>query len=77
MHRKKHVDNYFLYCHMPYVVLLGLPDKRLGEQVCAAIKIRKGNSLTEQEVKEFCNGNVRIIFTILACSRHDVSKAGI
>ena len=38
--------------------VLGLPDKRMGEEVCAAIRIKDGMTLTEQEVKDFCKGNV-------------------
>ena len=38
--------------------ILGLPDKRMGEEVCAAIRIKDGMTLTEQEIKDFCKGNV-------------------
>ena len=45
--------------------VLGLPDKRMGEEVCAAIRIKEGMTLTEQEVKDFCKGNVS--FSIMIC----------
>ena len=38
--------------------ILGLPDKRMGEEVCAAIRKKDGMTLTDQEVKDFCKGNV-------------------
>lgn len=38
--------------------VVGLPDKRMGEEVCAAIRVKEGITLTEQEVKDFCKGNV-------------------
>ena len=40
--------------------VLGLPDKRMGEEVCAAIRIKEGMTLTEQEGKDFCKGNVSL-----------------
>lgn len=36
------------------VAVIGLPDKRLGEIAAAIIEIKEGESLTEQEVVEFC-----------------------
>lgn len=36
-----------------------MPDKRLGEEVCAAIRVKEGHEITEQEVKDFCKGKVR------------------
>lgn len=36
--------------------VIGLPDKRLGEISAAIIEIKDGETLTEQEVEEFCGG---------------------
>ncbi|GFR73180.1 acyl-CoA synthetase family member 2, mitochondrial [Elysia marginata] len=36
------------------VQVIGVPDKRLGEQVCAWVEVKDGMSLTQQEVKDFC-----------------------
>ncbi|CAG5136482.1 unnamed protein product, partial [Candidula unifasciata] len=37
------------------VQVIGVPDERLGEQVCAWIVIKPGMNLTENEVREFCS----------------------
>lgn len=36
------------------IQVIGVPDKRLGEQVCAWIEVKNGETLTEEEVKDFC-----------------------
>uniref|UniRef100_A0A0B7AQC8 Medium-chain acyl-CoA ligase ACSF2, mitochondrial n=1 Tax=Arion vulgaris TaxID=1028688 RepID=A0A0B7AQC8_9EUPU len=36
------------------VQVIGVPDKRLGEQVCAWIVVKDGMTLTQKEVTEFC-----------------------
>ena len=38
------------------VGVIGLPDKRLGEITAAIIEVKEGESLTEEEVNEFCLG---------------------
>jgi fatty-acyl-CoA synthase len=50
----------FLYT-LPQVVdvqVVGLPDERFGEEVCAWIRLKPGTSLTEEEVKTFCKGKI-------------------
>ena len=37
------------------VAVIGLPDKRLGEIAAAIIEVREGMTLTEDEIREFCN----------------------
>ena len=50
----------FLYTHpkIAEVHVTGLPDDRLGETVLAWIKLKAGESLTQEEVKEFCKGRI-------------------
>jgi fatty-acyl-CoA synthase len=36
----------------------GLPDRRLGETVLAWIQVKAGETLSEREVREFCEGRV-------------------
>jgi len=38
--------------------VIGVPDRRLGEQVCAWIKLKDGETATPEEIKEFCNKKV-------------------
>jgi len=40
------------------VVLIGLPDERLGEIATAVIDVKEGETLTEDEVKKFCEKNL-------------------
>jgi fatty-acyl-CoA synthase len=50
----------FLYRH-PAIVdvqVFGIPDARYGEDLCAWIKIRAGESLTEEDVKAFCKDQI-------------------
>ncbi len=41
-----------------YLQVIGVPDARLGEEVCAWIKLRESETSTEQEIKDFCQGKV-------------------
>lgn len=40
------------------VQVVGLPDEKYGEEVSAWIRVRPGMSLTEEEVREFCRGQI-------------------
>jgi fatty-acyl-CoA synthase len=50
----------FLYRHpkIQDVQIVGLPDKRFGEELCAWIVVKPGQQLTEGEVREFCKGQI-------------------
>ena len=50
----------FLYTHpkVSDIQVYGVPDRKYGEQVMAAIVVKKGVTLTEEEVKEFCRGKI-------------------
>jgi fatty-acyl-CoA synthase len=50
----------FLYQY-PKVVnvqVVGIPDKKYGEQVLAAIQLKNGQTATEEEFNEFCKGKI-------------------
>ena len=50
----------FLYTHpdISDVQVYGVPDERYGEQVAAAVVNKKGSTLTEDDVKEYCRENI-------------------
>ena len=40
------------------VQVFGIPDKKYGEEVCAWIVLKAGTAATEEEIKEFCRGQI-------------------
>ena len=50
----------FLYRHpkIQDVQVFGVPDERYGEELCAWVKVRAGESLTVEDVKAFCQGQI-------------------
>jgi fatty-acyl-CoA synthase len=38
--------------------VFGVPDRRLGEEVCAFIVLKGGQSATEEEIRMFCQGQI-------------------
>ena len=50
----------FLYIH-PAIVdvqVVGVPDVKYGEELCAWVKLRPGSALTAEDVREFCTGKI-------------------
>jgi len=50
----------FLYAHpkIQDVQCFGVPDQRYGEELCAWVKLRPGESMTADEVRAFCEGRI-------------------
>jgi fatty-acyl-CoA synthase len=50
----------FLHTHpkIAEVQVVGVPDARLGEAVAAWVRLRAGETATEDEVREFCRGRI-------------------
>jgi fatty-acyl-CoA synthase len=45
--------------------IIGLPDQFMGEEVCALIKLKPGEQVSEDEIREYCKANI---------ARHKVPK---
>jgi len=50
----------FLYTHpkISDIQVYGVPDRKYGEQVMAAVVLKKGVEMTEEEVKDYCRNNI-------------------
>ena len=51
----------FLYSHpqISDVQVIGVPSKHWGEEVCAVVKVKPGETLTQAEVIAFCEGKIQ------------------
>jgi len=50
----------FLYRHpkVQDVQVIGVPDQRYGEELCAWVKLRDGESATAEEIRAFCQNQI-------------------
>jgi fatty-acyl-CoA synthase len=50
----------FLYRHpkIQDVQVIGVPDPRYGEELCAWVRLRDGESATVEEIRAFCQGQI-------------------
>ncbi len=50
----------FLYRHekIADVQVIGVPDRKYGEELCAWVKLRPGETATAEEIQAFCRGQI-------------------
>jgi fatty-acyl-CoA synthase len=50
----------FLYRHpaVQDVAVVGVPDHRYGEEICACIRLREGAAASAEDIREFCRGRI-------------------
>lgn len=50
----------FLHHHekIADVYVVGVPDVKYGEELCAWVKMKEGQTVTEQEIKDYCQGRI-------------------
>jgi len=50
----------FLYRHpkIQDVQIVGVPDLKYGEELCAWVKLKEGETATEDEIRAFCKGEI-------------------
>jgi fatty-acyl-CoA synthase len=50
----------FLYTHSKVsdVRVIGVPDAKYGEEIAAWVKLKSGEEVTEEELKDFCKGKI-------------------
>jgi fatty-acyl-CoA synthase len=50
----------FLYRHKKIadVQIIGVPDRKYGEELCAWVKLKPGEAATAEEIQDFCRGQI-------------------
>jgi fatty-acyl-CoA synthase len=71
----------FLYTHpkVADIQVYGVPDRKYGEQVMAAIKIKEKVSCSEEEIRDFCRGriaNYKIPFYVKFVDEYPMTASG-
>ena len=55
----REVEEYlFLHPAVQDVQVIGVPDARLGEEVCAWVVLKPGGEAGEEDIREFCRGRI-------------------
>ncbi|MCT8139588.1 AMP-binding protein [Anaerobacillus sp. CMMVII] len=71
----------FLYQH-PKVVdvqVVGVPDERFGEEVVAWLKLKEGETATDEEIRQFCLGKIaryKVPKYIVFCEEYPMTASG-
>ncbi|NWR47403.1 ACSF2 synthetase, partial [Regulus satrapa] len=61
------------------VQVVGVKDSRMGEEICACIRLRAGQDCTEEEIKAFCKGKIshfKIPHYVVFVSQYPLTVSG-
>ena len=50
----------FFYAHpeIEDATVLGVPDQKYGEEVCLWVRVRQGSTITPDEIRDYCKGQI-------------------
>ncbi|XP_002719337.1 medium-chain acyl-CoA ligase ACSF2, mitochondrial [Oryctolagus cuniculus] len=51
-------DFFHTHPQVQEVQVVGVKDHRMGEEICACIRLKSGQTVTEEEIKAFCKGKI-------------------
>ncbi|XP_055678072.1 medium-chain acyl-CoA ligase ACSF2, mitochondrial-like [Lutzomyia longipalpis] len=52
----KEIEDFLATCpEISEVYIVGVPDKRFGEEMCAYVRLQSGSQFTEKDIREYCN----------------------
>lgn len=51
-------EYFFTHPDIEDATILGVPDAKYGEEVCLWVRIREGATITPDEIREFCKGQI-------------------
>ncbi|KAM5150223.1 medium-chain acyl-CoA ligase ACSF2, mitochondrial isoform 2-T2 [Callospermophilus lateralis] len=51
-------DFFHTHPQVQEVQVVGVKDHRMGEEICACIRLKSGETTTEEEIKAFCRGKI-------------------
>nr|XP_020011875.1 acyl-CoA synthetase family member 2, mitochondrial isoform X1 [Castor canadensis] len=51
-------DFFHTHPQVQEVQVVGVKDQRLGEEICACIRLKSGETTTEEQIKAFCKGKI-------------------
>ncbi len=55
----REIENYlYRLPQIETIEIVGLPSKKYGEEVAAFVRLKKGQNLKEEEIADFCRGNI-------------------
>ncbi|XP_016158311.1 PREDICTED: acyl-CoA synthetase family member 2, mitochondrial [Ficedula albicollis] len=71
----------FLHTHpkVEEVQVVGVKDLRMGEEICACIRLRAGQDCTQEEIKAFCKGKIahfKIPHYVVFVSQYPLTVSG-